>query len=116
MTNPNQQQPDHYRLSPKQATALRQLAQQSWSIEEAQHVLQTTLGALYRRGYVAIRGSRFTITPAGKKALHEQSNAGIGRSESMFGGGFARIIGELASYHRDHAVIKRGKIIHMKVA
>jgi hypothetical protein len=100
MKNNSNREPkaDTFRISPKQATALRALARSPWQIDKARHVLQTTLGALYKRGYVAVSGDHFIITPAGGLALHEQSHANIERSHSMFDAGFARVIREFANY------------------
>lgn len=98
MTNGRNGRADDYRLSPKQATALRRVSRSPWSIESAQHILQTTLGALYKRQYIRIEGGYFNITTEGEEALKRQSHSDIERSRTMYGAGFAQAIGELASY------------------
>jgi hypothetical protein len=93
-------QNDRYNLSPKQATAIRQLHRAAMPIAEAQHVLQTTLGALYRRGYIKIRDGYFMTTEAGDEALRQQTHADIHRSRGMYDAPFAGVIAELAGYKR----------------
>ncbi len=92
-----------YDLSPNQSTALRQISRAPWTIEHAQHKLQTTLGALYKRKFVRvtnIRGERYIeITAEGLNALQAQTQADIDRSRSTYSSPFAAIIRELANYH-----------------
>ncbi len=91
-----------YDLSPNQSTALKQISRAPWTIEHAQHKLQTTLGALYKRKFVRvtnIRGERYIeITADGLNALQAQTHADIDRSRSTYSSPFAAIIRELANY------------------
>ena len=87
-----------FNLSPKQATALRQIQKHPWPIEAAQHKLQTTLGSLYKRGFVSVFEDFIEITEDGAEAIRLQAHSEIERGISTYSSPFARVIAELADW------------------
>ena len=90
-------QPQRMNLSPKQATALRRIAKRPIPIADAQGIVQTTWGALWRREFIMLRGGGFHITDAGLQALDAQIHSTIERAHYA---PFAGVIRELANYRR----------------